>query len=219
MIEAIRRAQQFRHACKDFDVNKIIDPEVFKTILDAGRLSPSSFGFEPWRFLVVQNPEIRQALKAVTWGGQNQIPHCSHLVVYLAKKKPLMDPDSHYIRNFMREVQQFPDKIIALRDRRYRNFLKNDFALYDRPELMFAWACRQVYIALANMMTSAALLEVDSCPMEGFDAEAMNEAAVEFLGMNSSEYGVACLCAFGYRVREPRQKTRQPEELVVKWFE
>ena len=86
MQKKILDAFLFRHAAKDFDVARIIPEPVFATILQAGRLSPSSFGFEPWRFLVVQDAALRAKLHAFTWGGQKQIPNCSHLVVYLARK-------------------------------------------------------------------------------------------------------------------------------------
>lgn len=217
MKQKLLDAYHHRHACKDFDIDKKIDKETFDTILETGRLSPSSFGFEPWEFLVVQDEKVREELKTVAWGGQNQIPHASHLLVLLANKKAVMNPDGEYIQNIMRDVQQYDEELISPRTDKFRHFLKSDFAIYDDPELMFAWACRQTYIALGNMMTSAAILGVDSCPIEGFEAIPMEEVAVEHLGMDPDKQGVAVLCAFGYRIKEPRPKTRRPIDQVVRW--
>ena len=83
----------FRHACKEFNPEKKICDEDFQFIMETARLSPSSFGIEPWEFLIVQNPKIREKLKTYTWGGQKQFPTCSHLVVCLVKKACFMKYD------------------------------------------------------------------------------------------------------------------------------
>lgn len=80
-------AFQFRHACKQFDPTKTVSEEDFNTILEAGRLSPSSFGFEPWKFLVVQNKSLKEKLFPVSWGAQNSFSGASHFVILLARKK------------------------------------------------------------------------------------------------------------------------------------
>lgn len=218
MHDQILNAFRFRHASKDFDATRAIPAETFETILETGRLSPSSFGFEPWQFLVVQDPTLREKLRQFTWGGQKQIPHCSHLVVYLARKPHFMRAGSNYMRNFMVEVQQLPEDIQKMKLEKYENFQRNDFTMWEDERAMFDWACKQVYIALGNMMTSAAMLGVDSCPIEGFHKESIDNILAADFGVNLNHYGIACMCAFGYRVIEPRPKTRQPMEKVVQWF-
>lgn len=84
--EDILDAFKFRHATKKFDESKKISEEDFNVILESGRLSPSSFGFEPWRFVVIQNRELREELKPVTWGAQGQLPTASHYVAILCRK-------------------------------------------------------------------------------------------------------------------------------------
>lgn len=216
--DEILNAYYFRHACKDFDTSRTIPAEDFDFILETGRLSPSSFGFEPWEFLVVQNPELREKLREFSWGGQNQIPHSSHLVVYLAKKKPIMCYDSNYVKSFMTDIQCLPEEIVEMKSNRYELFQKEDFKLLDDDRAMFDWACKQVYIALANMMTAAAMIGVDSCPIEGFAASRLEEVLQNDFGYDTAQYGVAVMCAFGYRVKDPRPKTRQPMEKIVRWF-
>ncbi len=109
MKKRIIEAYNFRHACKEFDTEKKITDENFNFILETGRLSPSSFGFEPWKFLIVQNMAFREKLKKHTWGGQNQIPTSSHLLVILARKNYFMKYDSEYIKDFMKNVKKLPE--------------------------------------------------------------------------------------------------------------
>lgn len=218
MQKKIMEALWYRHAAKDFDAGRIIPEETFATILEAGRLSPSSFGFEPWRFLVVQDADLRGKLHAFTWGGQKQIPRCSHLVVYLARKACDMRSDSEYVRDIVERVQLLPADIREMKLERYGAFQRNDFRLSDDERAMFDWACKQVYIALGNMMTVGALLGVDSCPMEGFDQERIDAVLARDFGIDTSRFGVACMAAFGYRAVEPRPKSRQALHDVVQWF-
>ncbi|MCF6192947.1 MAG: nitroreductase family protein, partial [Kangiellaceae bacterium] len=90
----IIEAFNYRHACKVFDANKKISDADFDFILETGRLSPSSFGFEPWKFLMVQNIDLREKLKSITWGAQGTLPTASHFMVILARKQNSMNYDS-----------------------------------------------------------------------------------------------------------------------------
>ncbi len=208
----------FRHACKEFDAGKKIPEETFGTILETGRLSPSSFGFEPWFYLIVQEPTLREKLREFTWGGQKQIPTASHLVVILARKSYFMKYDADYITHMMRDVMKLPEATMEKKREVYRNFQQNDFKLLESERALFDWACKQTYIALGNMMTSAAMLGVDSCPIEGFDREKIEAVLKEDLGVETDKFGISCMVAFGYRVREGRQKTRQSMEEITRWL-
>ncbi len=96
--QQILEAFHFRHACKQFDPERKISDEDFRVILEAARLSPSSFGLEPWKFIVLQNAEIRKKLLPFTWGGQGQIPTASHFVIVLARTAASLMPDSPYMQ-------------------------------------------------------------------------------------------------------------------------
>lgn len=207
----------FRHACKKFDSSRSVSDEDFAVILEAGRLSPSSFGFEPWRFLVLQNRALWEKLRPVCWGAQNCFDGASRFVVILARKKADMIYDSAYIRHIMNDVQKLPLGRQAQRLDRYENFLRNDFKLLENDRAMFDWACRQCYIALAGMLTAAALLDVDSCPVEGFVQEDAERILAEEGLLDTAHFGVAVMAGFGYRAAEPRPKTRQLPEDVVQW--
>lgn len=215
--ETILNAYQFRHACKEFDVNKSINLEDFHFILETGRLSPSSFGFEPWKFIVVQNSEIREKLKPISWGAQKQLSTASHFVIILSRKRKDMIYDSEFIDNMMRTIQKLPDEVVEGKRSAYQKFQQSDFELLENDRVLFEWSCRQTYIALGNMMTAAAQIGIDSCPIEGFNKREVEELLTKEELMNENNFGVSCMVAFGYRLDDPRSKTRQEMDNVVEW--
>ena len=198
---------KFRHACKIFDESKKISAGEFDFILEAGRLSPSSTGLEQWDFLVVQNKELREKIKAVSW-NQMQITSCSHLVVILAKIKEVKVGSSYIDKMIARRADKDPEAIAA----RQKFFLLSNFKNDD--ELTFQWSHEQCMIAATNMMNAAASLGIDSCPIEGFDRHALNE----ILGLDESEKRVAILVPFGYRLNPQPEKLRRQRAEVVTWI-
>jgi nitroreductase len=215
----IIEAYHFRHACKVFDADKKISDEDFGTILETGRLSPSSFGFEPWKFLVVQKSQLRETLKPVTWGAQGTLPTASHFVIILARKQPTLLAESDYITHMMYDIHKIPQTQAEQRRTKYRTFQEEDFRLLESERATFDWACKQVYIVLGNMMTTAAMLGIDSCAVEGFKAEAVEKIMAESFGVDTETFGVAVMVAFGYRVDPQKPKTRQPMADIVQWYE
>ncbi len=210
-------AMYFRHACKEFDLKKKISEDDFSTILEIGRLSPSSFGFEPWQFIVVQNKELRNKMKEFTWGGQGQLPTASHFVIILSRKKKDMVFDSKYILNMMKDIQKLPEDVVEMKGGFYKKFQEEDFEIMD-DTAMFDWATKQTYLPLGNMMTGAAYMGIDSCPIEGFDMKKTIDFIKNELKIDTQKYGVACMVAFGYRKTEPREKTRQDINAITKWY-
>ena len=198
---------KFRHACKIFDESKKIGAGEFDFILEAGRLSPSSTGLEQWDFLVVQNKELREKIKAVSW-NQAQITSCSHLVVVLAKIKEIKVGSSYIDKMIARRADKNIEAIAA----RQKFFLLSNFKNDD--ELTFQWSHEQCMIAATNMMNAAASLGIDSCPIEGFDRHALNE----ILGLDESEQRVAIVVQFGYRLNPQTEKYRRQRSEVVTWI-
>lgn len=211
----ILEAFNFRHACKTFDPGRKISEEDFRFILETGRLSPSSFGYEPWRFVVIQDMNLREKLLVPTWGAKGQFPTASHVIAILVRKED-MRPGSDYTERFMREVQKLPDEAIVRRTTFYRQFHETDFRLQE-PRALFDWSCRQAYIALANMMSAAAMIGIDSCPIEGFNQEGAERVLTEAGLLEEGRFGLAVMVAFGYRINPQPLKTRRPMEEVVKW--
>lgn len=215
--QAFLEALQFRHATKEFDPDRKISDEDFQFILEAARLAPSSVGFEPWKFLVVQNKELREKLRAVSWGAQGQLPTASHFVLILARTIKDTKYDSEYVANQMLNVKQFPKEIFEQVLVRYKAFQEDDLNLLESERTMFDWASKQTYIPLANMMIAAAQIGIDSCPIEGFDVKKV-QAILEEEGLTEDGHlAISVMAAFGYRARDPRPKTRKKMEDIVQW--
>ena len=217
--EEILKAHRFRFACKEFDKNKKVAEEDLKFILEVGRLSPSSFGFEPWKFLVIENENLRQKILPVAWGVQRQMSTLSHLVIILARKKRDMIFSSDYIKYMVEDVHNIPGDLAEARIERYRNFQKEDFKLLEEDRNIFDWAVMQTYIAIGNMMTAAAEIGIDSCPIEGFHREKLEILLEKEEIIDREQFGVSSMVVFGYRKEDPkRPKTRKSMEEVVEWI-
>lgn len=215
----IINAHLFRHACKEFDPNKPISDDDFECILETARLSPSSFGLEPWKFLIIQNQTLRHKLLPHVWGGRKQIPTASHLIVSLIRKSRFMRHDSQFVHSFMREIQHFPEDAATTRTAILEKFQCEDFKLLDSERSINDWSGKQSYIAMANMMTTAAMLGIDSCPIEGFALDPLQQLLAEEIALDLNDWKVSYLLAFGYRQGDPaRAKTRQPLSAIVEWL-
>ena len=214
--QQVLEAFHFRSACRYYDVNNKISREDMEYILELGRLSPSSVGSEPWQFLVLQNEAIREKIAPVTWGIKHPMNEMSHLVVLLAKKNARYD--SAFFRNSLERRGLTPEQIEATLSR-YKTFQTEDIQIADSERTLFDWSCKQTYIALANMMTGAAMIGIDSCPIEGFHYESVNRILSEAGLFDANEWGVSCMVTFGYRSKEIKKKYRKPADEVIKWIE
>ena len=205
----------YRVSTRNYDPNRKISDDDFNYILELGRLSPSSVGSEPWQFLVIQSKDVREKLKPVSWGMATQIDDASHIVAILAKKNARYDSefmrDSMVRRGLTAEQQTF-----ALE--KYRKFQTEDMMIADSQRSLFDWASKQTYIALANMLTGAALVGIDSCPIEGFNYTEVNKILAETGAFDPNEWGVSVMATFGYRAKEIKPKARKPIEDIVKWI-
>ena len=211
----ILNAFNFRHATKEFDATKKVSDEDMKFILKTAHLSPSSFGFEPWHFIVVQDKELRELLKPVAWGAPLKLDTASHFVLGLSMKAPMVKHDSEYIMHMMKDIKQLPQEVIEMYSTFYREFQERDFDL-DTDKKLFDWSSKQTYIALGNMMTAAALTGIDSCPIEGFHQEKAEALLKDKFDVDTDKYGLSFMAAFGYRKADPEfGKSRRNFEDIV----
>jgi nitroreductase len=208
MTNNFSKAMAFRHACKIFDENKKISDEKIKYILEAGRTSPSSFGMEGWKFLVISNQELKEKLRPACW-NQLQITSCSHLVVLLASIENVKPHSGIPAKRFARRPlnQEQLEGYISLYSNHLTQTLSSDENIYH-------WTSKQTYIAQANMMTSGAYIGIDSCPIEGFDKEKVEK----ILGLDTTQYQLSMLLPFGYRINEQSTQQRVPFEEVVEFI-
>ncbi|NOQ31241.1 MAG: NAD(P)H-dependent oxidoreductase [Helicobacteraceae bacterium] len=206
--EEFLNMMNFRHACKVFNETKKINDEDMHYILDVARVSPSSFGMEAWKFLVITNEELKAKLKPFCW-NQVQITSCSHLVIVLAGIENLK-VESGVVESQLMRRNLPKDKLEAFIEL-YASHLGNTL---NSDENIYQWSARQTYIASANMMNAAASIGIDSCPIEGFEKDNVEKV----LDLDTKKYQVAMVLPFGYRLNEQPAKFRSKFEDVVEFI-
>ncbi len=186
--EAALAALRWRYAVKAFDPAGRIDPALWAYLEQAVTLAPSSYGLQPWKFVVVTDPAVRAELRPAAW-GQSQVTDASHLVVFCARKPPTPADVERFIARVAEVRGSSPGELDG-----YKGMILGTLSKMS-PEQAHAWAARQAYIALGVFLSAAALVGVDACPMEGFRAEQFDE----ILGLKAQGYGSVVLAAAGYR--------------------
>lgn len=181
---------EWRYAVKRFDATKKIPAQTWSALEQSLVLAPSSFGLQPWKFIVVDDKAIREQLKPVSW-DQTQIVDASHMVVFAVKKDLNGDDVARYVKRIA-DVRGVPESAIA----QYRDMMLG-FVNNSRGSIN-EWASRQVYIAMGVFLTAAAALGVDTCPMEGLDPVKYDE----ILGLPKDGYHTLAVVTAGYRHAE-----------------
>jgi nitroreductase len=203
---------KWRYATKKMDSSKSVPQETVEEILEAVRLTASSSGLQPYELIVITNPDLREKIKAVS-NNQTQVTDCSHLVIfaawdtYTAQRINDAFDMTETVRNFKNDAG------VA-----YRQTLLTNYPARD-PEVNFTHAAKQAYIGLGTALIAAAEVGVDSTPMEGFNAKALDEI------LNLKEKGLrsAVMLALGYRKEEEDwlvklKKVRRPKEKFISWI-
>lgn len=179
----------WRYATKVFDPSQKIPAEIWAALEESLVLTPSSFGLQPWKFIIIQDQALRESLVPHAW-NQRQVADCSHLVVMTALRQ--MD-DAHVDANIGRMVEVRGGTADALMG--FRKMVTGFRAGAEQQGWLDTWAKLQVYIALGQFMMAASLVGVDTCPMEGFVAAEFDQ----ILGLTGTPYTTAVLCPAGYR--------------------
>jgi nitroreductase len=187
--ESLLAALRWRYAVKKFDAARKIPAETWSALEAALVLTASSTGLQPWRFVVVSDPALKQQLVAAAH-GQAQVADCSHFVVFAVRRG--LD-DGHVERHVARmaEVRGIPLEALG----KFRDMVGRNLAKAKAEDRLDTWQTHQIYIALGNLLTSAPLLGVDTCPMEGIVPEKMDE----ILGLGGTGFHTVVACALGYR--------------------
>jgi nitroreductase len=186
--------QQFswRYATKLFDPTKKISTIDWHTLEESLRLAPSSFGLQPWKFVIVKNPEVRKQLQPLSW-NQPQIVEASHLVV-IAAKKEVTHTDVEGFLASISETRGVP--VAALQE--YGGMMKGFLDALAQQGTCEHWSTRQVYLALGMLLSTAAMLKIDACPLEGINPVEYDKV----LNLTESGYSTKVACALGYRSAE-----------------
>ncbi|MBP1626390.1 MAG: nitroreductase [Holophagaceae bacterium] len=208
--QELLEALHWRYATKVFDRTRPLADADWDTLKEALTLSASSYGMQPYRFVIPRDPELRKQLREAS-RGQAQVTDASHLVVFAARDEINAGDVDHFLASLAKTRGVPLEKLEG-----FRSTLTGDLVEGPRAAIAGHWAARQAYLALGNLLASAALLHIDACPMEGF-SPARYDA---ILGLRGTGYHTVCICALGYRAPEDAYaqapKFRFPaEELFV----
>lgn len=187
---------QWRYATKEFDASKKISADLWSVIEDSLVLTPSSFGLQPWKFIVVTDEETKAKLLPNSW-NQRQVVDCSHLVV-LAAQAPVTDKELDAFIEATIEARKVDGESLQF----YRDMM-GGFVANMNDEQLLGWAKNQVYIALGQLMATAAVLKVDACPMEGITPAEYDK----ILGLEGTGYFTTVACPMGYRADSDKYAT------------
>ncbi len=201
---------EWRYATKKFDTNKKLSEEQLNLLKTAARLAPSSFGLQPWKFYLVSNPEVRAEMRGVSW-DQAQVTDASHIFV-VASRVGFNESD---VTAFIEDISK--TRGVAIENLEpYKQMMNGAVAGKTKDQTLDAWCTAQAYIALGFILSAAAQNGIDACPMEGFDANAVDK----ILGIREEGYAARIYCAVGFRSSEDEQanwpKVRFPMDQVVK---
>jgi len=189
----------WRYATKQFDPQRKIAPADWAALEDALVLTPSSCGLQPWKFVVVTDPVLREKLVPASW-GQRQITDASHLVVF-ALKKHFGEADVTAFIHRISEVRGQSVESLAP----YRDMMMGVLSKGRDDAARAAWATHQIYIALGNFLTSAAVLGIDACPMEGIAPAKYDE----ILGLDALGLATVVAATAGYRAATDKYATQK----------
>lgn len=178
----------WRYATKKFDSEKKISGAVIEELIEILRLAPSSFGLQPWKFLVIENRELRQKIQPLAW-NQRQVTECSHLIIFCSLAS--MAPE--HVKNYLASIAQVrtvPLESLSGYEQMMTGFLKK-----ITPHEQQAWMKNQIYLALGILLSECAHRKIDTCPMEGFEPEKVDA----LLDLGAQNLKSVVLCPIGYR--------------------
>lgn len=206
-IDALKQ----RYSVKKFNKNLLVSRENLSSILEAGKLAASSLGLQPYRILVVESVDLKEKL-IPAFGNPSQISTCSHLVVLISRK----NIEQNYVDGYFNHISKV--RKTALENLNGFKYTINHH-LETLPEKELEnWAEKQTYIVLGNLMFAAALEKVDSCPMEGFNAEEIEK----ILEIDTVKEKVCVTLALDYRAEDDffrtLEKVRKPDEKMFKFL-
>ena len=180
---------KWRYAVKQFDASRKIPAETWQALEQSLVLTPSSYGLQPWKFLIITNQDLHEKLVPHAW-NQRQVADCSHLVVMLSKTNINSADIDVWIKQISNVRGTSTEQLSS-----YRNMMTGDIVSGPRSKYAAEWAARQVYIALGQFMLAAASLNIDTCPMEGFIPEKFDE----ILELKGTDWTTTVICPCGYR--------------------
>lgn len=206
--DAIDTVFQHRYTCRHYDASRNINDRDWATIIHAGWRSPSSMGFEPWEFVLINDKDIRNDLTSIVWGAQGRCEEASHFLLIATRVAADMHPGTAYMNQILRN-QGHDEAGIEARNKKVEKFVGTDKGTHWEDDLVEGWVQRQAYIALGNMMSVASMLGIDSTPIEGFNYDQVNNFMWERGILDPKHFQVGCFAAFGYSRQDGKTKLRR----------
>jgi nitroreductase len=192
--ESLLQQLNWRYATKKFDATKKISAADWAVLEEALILTASSYGLQPWKFIIVTDPALKAKLRPASW-NQSQVEDCSHMVIFAARQD-ITETDLDRFIARTAEVRGSTVESLA----GYKGFMMGDLVKGARHAVIHEWAARQTYIAMGNLLTSAALLGIDACPFEGIEPAKYDE----ILGLKGTGYATVSACPVGYRADDDK---------------
>ncbi len=192
--ESLLDQLNWRYATKKFDPAKKISSADWAVLEEALILTPSSYGLQPWKFIVVTDQALKGKLRPASW-NQVQVEDCSHLVVFAAKQDIIEADVDRFIARTADVRGVTADSLAG-----FKGYMVGDLVKGPRHAVIHEWAARQTYIAMGNLLTSAALLGIDACPFEGIEPAKYDE----ILGLQGSGFATISACPLGYRAADDK---------------
>ena len=209
--DSLLHALHWRYATKKFDPAKRIPASDWQALEQALVLSPSSVGLQPWKFIIVTDPAMKARLRPAAW-DQSQVVDCSHFVVLAVRKDLGADHVDRHIGRMAEVRGVAPESLV-----KFRQMITGNLDKARAEARLDIWQSHQVYMALGQFIASAALLGVDTCPMEGFEPAKFDE----ILGLGGTGYASVVCCAAGYRAADDKYATTKkvrfkPDDVIVR---
>ncbi len=208
--DTLLAALNWRYAVKQFDPTRKIPAADWSALEQSLVLTPSSLGLQPWKFLIVTDPAVRARLRPAAW-NQSQVTDCSHFVVFAVRQDLGADHVERYFARLAEVRQATPESLGS-----FRQMVTTNLDRARAEARLDRWQSHQLYIALGQFMAGAALLGIDTCPMEGFEPKKFDE----FLALEGTGYASVVACAAGYRAaadpyaRTPKVRFKSEDVIV-----
>ena len=191
----IIKSLEWRYAAKKFDDKKMLSETQIHTLKEAFNLTATSYGLQPVKMVVIKNKEIQKQLVEHSW-NQEQVAQASHVIV-ICTQDSIKENDIEKYFDLVKKTRNTPDEILNP----FKDYLKSDISNKSEDQLAF-WMKNQAYIALGNLLTVAAVEEIDSCPMEGFNPDKYDE----ILNLKGHNLKSALVLPVGFRAKDDYMK-------------
>ncbi len=219
--EMFLESYESRFACKKFDTTREVAREDMEFILDSAKLTPSSFGLEPWKFIAVNNKDLKNRIFDTAPRLAEAMKTADKVIIVLAKNSSELRYSSGYVNYMLKDVKEFSDSQIKAIKEGYRKFQERESSsVYDTMSI-YHWSWRQSYLPLSAMIIAASQIGIATCPIEEYGEKQLERMLEDEGILNRNEYSVSALLAVGYAdpaiIKEGKERKFRPD--VVEWID